>query len=181
MPNQMTTVDTLSDDPQILSPRYTELAKQYKTFAKTAAENILKLAETLVRAKAELAPREFDHFCEEVSLKKDRATFRKLMKIGEKYARFEPVLNRLPNQWTTIYKLATISEEGFQRVLNSNQLSSFMTANQVGLILDDKPKSKKGAAVAVCTISLSGLENGQKLKAYQHLAVLKKQFNFDLE
>ena len=122
---------------------YVNLVQRYRHFAKEFAANIVKLAETLVIAKHNLAPVHFDKFCDEVGLHKDGSTYRKLMKIGENASRFEPFYDRLPNAWTTVYKLASIKQNEFDRVTKSEQFSPFMTAKDVTEVLGRRPSIRR--------------------------------------
>jgi hypothetical protein len=171
--NELTTAnETPSGLPKTgkSSRTYTKLVEQYKRFAEKSAENIINLAETLVRASSKLSTDTFDRFCNEVRLQKDGSTFRKLMIIGKKISRFKPVLGSLPNNWTTLYKLASISAADFQLVTERDGLSPFMLAKDINLALNRSPKAKKMREVDVI-IDLSGLENPQKLQVYQARAI----------
>jgi hypothetical protein len=162
------------------SESYTELVTQYRQFAKESAENIIKLAETLVRAKAGLSEEDFDRFCKEVHLEKDGSTFRKLMSIGEKISRFAPFFDRLPNNWTTLYKLASIDEEKFQLVTaDAARFHPLMTARDIPLILGIPPRSRKTQDHDV-VIDLNGLDSDRKREVYQQLQLLKERFGFQL-
>ena len=50
----MTTIET-ANESDIASTTYMSLVAQYRTFAKETAENIVRLAETLVEAKKRLS------------------------------------------------------------------------------------------------------------------------------
>ena len=128
---------------------YVNLVQRYRHFAKESAANIVKLAETLVIAEQNLAPVNFSKFCEEVGLHKEGSTYRKLMIIGANASRFEPFYDRLPNAWTTVYKLASIKQNEFDRVTKSDQFSPFMTAKDVTEVLGKSPVNKKVSAAAM--------------------------------
>lgn len=156
------------------------MVKQYQKFAKESAENIVKLADTLVRAKAGLSKEDFDRFCKEVHLEKDGSTFRKLMSIGAKSSRFEPFFNRLPNNWTTLYKLASIDDAKFELVTaDADRFQPFMTARDISLILGIPPRSRKAQDHDV-VIDLNGLDGDRKREVYQQLQWLKERFGFQL-
>ncbi len=181
--NELTTVnETPSGLPKTgrSSRTYTKLVEQYRKFAKGSAENIIKLADTLVRAKAGLSKEDFDRFCKEVHLEKDGSTFRKLTSIGEKIGRFEPFFGRLPNNWTTLYKLASIDDAKFERVTaDADRFQPFMTARDISLILGIPPRSRKTQDHDV-VIDLNGLDGDRKREVYQQLQLLKERFGFQL-
>lgn len=165
---------------EIDSSTYVSLVQQYRHFAKEFAANIVKLAETLVIAKQNLAPVHFDKFCDEVGLHKDGSTYRKLMIIGENASRFEPFYDRLPNAWTTVYKLASIKQNEFDRVTKSDQFSPFMTAKTVTEVLGKTPVSKKASAAAI-TIDLHDLGAPDQRAVYVELNKLCERFKLSLK
>ena len=173
-------VTRLNTEPEILSPT-DQLVQQYNSCARKSAENFLRLAETLVRAEDELSKRDLGHFCKEVGLEQGGSKYRKLLVIGKQVSRLEPYLKSLPNNWTTLYKLASVEEHEFKLVADSGQLSTETTAEEVKLILNDQPRAKKARIEPDCTIELNGLENGVKLVVYRQLEQLKTQFRFELK
>ena len=164
---------------EIDSSTYVNLVQRYRHFAKESAANIVKLAETLVIAKQNLAPVHFDKFCDEVGLHKDGSTYRKLMKIGENASRFEPFYDRLPNAWTTVYKLASIKQNEFDRVAKSEQFSPFMTAKDVTEVLGKTPVKK--ASAAAITIDLHNLKSADQLDVVVELNKLCERYKFSLK
>ena len=64
----MSNVAVVPNGTEIVSPKYLDLVEKYKLFARKSAENIVKLAETLITAEDELPPKEFRRFCEDVGL-----------------------------------------------------------------------------------------------------------------
>ncbi len=104
------------------------LAEQYRKFAKASSEDILGLAETVYVANQELNMRYLEEFYREVGLDPKSGTARKLKEIGEKLTRFQPYLEKLPNTWTTIYVLAKMQDQDFQRVVELESLASFRNA-----------------------------------------------------
>ena len=107
------------------------LAEQYRKFAKASSEDILGLAETVYVANRELNMRYLEEFYREVGLDPKSGTARKLKEIGEKLTRFQPYLEKLPNTWTTIYVLAKMQDQDFQRVVDSSVLHPFATLKAI--------------------------------------------------
>lgn len=164
---------------EIASSQYADFVERYRLFAQKTAENIIRLAETLYKAQDALAPVDFRRFCKEVELVEDGSTFKKLLKIGKMVSRFEPYVDRLPNAWTTVYKLATLENDQFERVAHSEPFSPFMTANDVTLVLEG-PKAKATKKIADLSIDLSALPKGTKRDVYRELTALKQRFGFTL-
>ncbi len=180
MVNEVFVTTTVNKDLEILSPM-DQLVQQFNSFAAKSAENFLKLAGTLVRAEDELSKRDLSLFGEKVWIKQGGPKYRKLLIIGKKISRLEPYLKSLPNNWTTLYKLASVDAQEFKLVADSGRLNTATTAEEVKLILNDQPKVKKPRVEADCIIDLNGLENGQKLNVYRQLEELQKQFRFELK
>jgi hypothetical protein len=174
----MSNVATVPNGTEIHSPNYVKLVEQYKLFARKTAENIIGLAETLVIAEDQLAPFDFRRFCRDVGLEHDGSTFRKLKAIGEKVSRFEPFVERMPNTWTTVYKLASLKDNEFDRVTKSELFTPFMTATDVNLIVG-APKQKSGHQRDLI-IDLSGLDQSVKIDLYRKVMALEEQFKFKL-
>jgi hypothetical protein len=105
---------------EVETPTFLDLVDRYLTFAKASAENIIALAKTVKDAKDHLSENELDMFCDRVRLNRRSSTFRKLMKIGENAARFEPFIEKLPSAWTTVYKLAMLSDAEFDTPTTSH-------------------------------------------------------------
>jgi hypothetical protein len=118
---------------QAREARRAELVKRYKELARKGARCILDLAATL-REAAEL-PGEIDAFCKEVGLDPKGSTYRKLIAISDRLARFEPLAERMPCAWTTIYQLAKLSDEAFERIARSDRFGPLMTARDVESIV----------------------------------------------
>ena len=176
MSKSMTTTTNATD---ICSPEYVHLVQRYLRFAKASAENIVKLAETLYVAQRTLAPDHFDSFCAEVSLDKDGSTYRKLFEIGKKAARFEPFFDRMPSAWTTVYKLATIENDEFDRVTKSDRFSRYMTAKDVTEVLG-KSVNKTSSAIAI-SIDLHELGEPDKCAVYREIHDICERFKLSVK
>jgi len=175
----MSNVAIVPNGTEIDSPKYVQLVEQYRLFARKTAENIIGLAETLVIAEDQLAPFEFRRFCRDVGLEYDESTFRKLKAIGKKVSRFEPFVGRMPNAWTTVYKLASLKDTEFDRVTKSELFTPFMTAGDVNLIVNgaSTPKTEHHRDLI---IDLSDLEPSAKIELYRKVKTLEQQFKFRL-
>ena len=57
------------------------------------------------------------------------------MMIGKEASCFQPFLDRLPNNWTTLYKLAKLEAHVFDRVTNDPLFAPMMTASDVDDII----------------------------------------------
>jgi hypothetical protein len=166
---------------EIISPKCLEYVQQYNGFKKAAAKGIVGLTDTLYRASRELPDIEFNHFCREVGLDRAGSTFRKLMKIGGMAPRLEHFIDRLPNNWTTLYKLALLKNDDFNRVTKNNLLSPLMTANELNELVTRKRARRRTSLHRDLTIDLSNLEETEKLRAYQGVLDLQREFQFSIQ
>jgi hypothetical protein len=171
----MNTLVTVPNGTEIASPTYVALVTKYRTFAKQTAENIIRLAETLVEAKGKLQAADFLKFCAEVGLEHDGSTFRKLMKIGNEASRFEPFFEQMPNNWTTVYRLATLEKNVFERVTSDPRFAPMMTASDVDLIIRG-PSASTERLSRDWTIDLSPFDRSKKIEVSKKLADLVQQF-----
>ena len=151
-----TNISVVVSPMDIASPIYVGFVDDYMKYAKKAAENFIKLGQTLNEAKANLAPKHFTQFCKEIGLVEKGPAARKLSKIGEMAGRFDPYLSKMPAASSTVYKLAILDDEEFARVVESDRFSPIMTAKDVDSVFDDKTKErspKKGLFIDLSGIS----------------------------
>ena len=135
------------------------------------------VAETLVQAETELNGVDFLIFCENVGLVKGSPTYSKLKQIGERSDRFRPFIDRLPNSWTTIYKLSKLQPDQFARV--SASLTPFITSKEI----DEQVGINRTASVSQTydfKIALGFLDGDSKAEVYEALLALKARFKFSL-
>jgi hypothetical protein len=176
----MTTSVTVQNGTEIAAPIYADLVQRYHTFAKHSAENIIKLAETLLEAKDRLLDADLRKFCEEVGLEHDGSTYRKLMKIGTEASRFEPFVERMPNNWTTLYKLAKLDKGAFDLVANDNRFTTTMTASEVDAVVGGSSTGKNEHCRDLM-IGLSGFDRVTMIAVCKRIKDLKQEFGFKFE
>jgi hypothetical protein len=176
----MTNVLTVKDaEVEIQTPRYLALVQRCLLHKKEAGESIVKFGQALHEANYNLSRREVVNLCREVDIVFDGSTFKKMITIGKTVSRFENHFDKLPSNWTTVYKLAALMPNKFELVVKSDRFSAFMTAKDIDEVLGDghaKPK-KKGDV----SINLTGLNEPMKAKLYEELTALKKQYGFTLK
>jgi hypothetical protein len=175
----ITNQTSIETEMEIMTPACVAFVDQYRLFTKQTAEAIIKAAETLYKAHEMLAPVDFHQFCKEVDLVEDGSKFKKLMAIGNAVSRFEPYLDRMPNAWTTIYKLAILEGNEFEQVVQSASFAPFMTANDIDVVLKGpKTKGALGKTADGLIIDLSGLERTVQRDVYRQLRALRQKFGF---
>jgi hypothetical protein len=75
-------------------------------------------------------------FLDQVGLDKKGATYKKLKMIGLRSARLRQHESKLPNAWTTLYKLASLNVTDFDKVVEAEVLSPFVTAAEINRVLE---------------------------------------------
>ena len=177
-----TTPVALVQNGTVISTVVSDYVNRYRTFAKQTAQSILGLAVTLVEAKKQLSSDDFTTFCNEISLKKDGSTYKKIMKIGNVAPRFDEVVELLPNSWTTIYDLAKLNTIEFTELKNANVLSPTMTAFELKKALNKKPEFiKENKKNFDFIINVENLDIEDKNNVYNHIYELKERYKFSLE
>lgn len=123
---------------ETLSAEVAHYVDRYRGFARQTAAGIIGLAMTLVEAEEKLSTAEFKIFCELVGIPKGGPIYKKFRKIGEAATRFQPYMEKLPANWTTLYKLASLPPDKFDHVAQS--LTPFITAREI----DEKIELDRG-------------------------------------
>lgn len=168
-------IAVLQNGNALITPQIESYVSRYNSFLKKTAEAILGLAQTLAEAKDALNGVDFSIFCDQVGAKEGTPTHTKLLKIADNAARFRPFVDRLPNTWTTIYKLAKLPSEKFERV--SASLSPFITAREIDEIVGTEKEARNVEHYDI-KLSLEHLLPEQKAKIYQELNRLKSEYSF---
>ena len=162
----------------LVTPQIEEYVNRYKTFLRKTAEAVLGLAETLAEAKVKLNGVDFHCFCNEVGTPEGSPTYTKLLKIADNAARFQPFIDRLPNTWTTIYKLAKLPSEQFERV--SADLTPFITAREIDELVGEE-KEPRNVEHYDIKLSFEDMLPEQKATIYQELDRLKAEYSFKVQ
>ena len=168
---------TFPNGNAVITPQILSFVDRYQTFLRKTAEAILGLAETLVEAEKDLNAVDFLIFCENVGLEKGSPTHSKLKQIGTVSARFRPFVDRLPNTWTTIYKLSKLEPDQFARVAES--LTPFSTSKEIDEQLGGA-REARAPQVFDFKIALGLLDADSKAEVYESLLAMKKQFKFEM-
>jgi hypothetical protein len=182
MPNSnQITITPVQNGTEIMSSNLSKYIAQYNSFARKTAESIIQLARTLIEAKNDLDPIEFETFTKKVNVDVNSSTYKKLMVIGNKASRFEPYYNKLPQSWTTIYRLAQIEPHQFERLASNNVITPFMTAKMINEQIDVSKAKKASSTKHDVNINLKNLDTSSKSEIYKMLYALRNKFNFELD
>jgi hypothetical protein len=157
VPNRTATVPNgTSSDSEV-----DELIKQYLSLGKVSAETFVKKAVTVAKAE-KLSKSKRQQFCTVVNLQYDGSKYRKLLKIGQEASRFEPVFDRLTNSWTTLYKLAVLEKDQFDRVTQDVRFDPMMTAAEVNVILTGKSGGANHSRPSIAPLRASRLRSRRR-------------------
>src|SRR5579872_3491487 len=119
------------DDAQFpngnLESELERLIKQYRSCAKDGAASTIKMAETVaeVIAKGFLA-NQANKFWDEFQISESKRS--KLETIAKAASRFDPYLEKCPSSWTTLYVLAKLKSDQFDRVTQDERFTPTITA-----------------------------------------------------
>ncbi len=160
-----------------------ELIKQWFGFAKGSAENTIRMCGVLVQADR-LSEPDRTNFCKAVKLEYSTdsgSKYYKLLKIGEKASRFDPYLDKLPNAWTTQYKLATLEEDDFKRVIADERFAPTMTAGELDEILNPGSGDSQKPRIDLNISFNDDVEKMKQLEAGRELRRLGAKFGFTVK
>jgi hypothetical protein len=115
-----------------------DYANQVNKFFINSACSILNIANVFVQAKHDLSKTDFDDFLNLTKYAEKSASVRKWLRIGDAYVRLAPLADRLPPNWSTIYKLSTLKANEIDALIEANVLNRNMTAKDIDAEL--KPK-----------------------------------------
>ena len=161
----------------VASPQVLSYVTQYQGFLRKTAEAILGLATTLNNAESDLDELGFALFLDEIGLSRNSSTFSKLKKIGEMANRFTPFLDKLPNTWTTIYKLSKLEGPVFDRI--SSELNPFITVKEIDALVGGEQTSN--SPPVDFSFAANNLASDQKLNLYNEIRNLQKTYGFELK
>ena len=135
---------------------------------------------TLIEAQQKLNPVDFELFCEQIGVPNGGPVYKKLRVIGNSASRLTPYAPRLPNTWTTLYKLASIQPDQFERVVDS--LNPFITAKKVDSLLGEIDSSTHGKSKqeADFQIFVERLDPETKVAVFESIYQLRDKFNFSV-
>jgi hypothetical protein len=161
------------------SGKVVELVTEYRALVKASGENTLEVGKTIYVVETELNQSYKDEFYVQVGLDPKSATVRKLKTIGEKYMRFVPFVGRLPTSWTTLYGLARMTDESFQKVVAADVLSPFVTWKTIETVFPKSgAKGTSGFVVSVDLSKVSGL--GMQRDFVRKLKELVEAYHLEL-
>ena len=113
-----------------------QFVQDFHAFAKKTAQATIEMCKVVYDAKHTLTNDNFDGFCREIGQKSSDSTIRKYLAIGEKYDDFINYADRLPNSWTSIYKITQIDSATFLALVNTDNSFATMSGKQIDLLIN---------------------------------------------
>lgn len=119
-----------------------ELAEKVNNLSHNSAKDIVEIGLVFYEAKEHLSERDYISFLKMTHYDQKSSMIRKWYGIGKSYQRLSTIQKRLPPVVTTIYIVATMSIDKFERLLKSDVLQNSSTTKEITDFLDP-PKSRK--------------------------------------
>jgi hypothetical protein len=165
--------------PVPINPKVEEYASQYRLCIKKTAASILELACVVGEAKEDLSIEEFKKFRLSIGAPPSKDSYiKKLLKIANSSVRLSSVSDSLPPSYTTLYELAKMPSDSFQKVCNDKVLSPDMTAKMLTPYV-----AKHGGSIATANevvLVFKNVAQTEKLDALKHLQELCNKFKIEL-
>jgi hypothetical protein len=164
-------------------PTGEQLAAVFNKHMRKTVDSILIQAIAVSRSGL-LVYEEEEKFHINVGFAKDSGTCRKWTLIGNNITRLRPFMDRLPPNWTTIYKLVSLEPEEFRKVTDDPKFNRRMTGNEIGEILGTaKMKEKLEKFDVDISINLDRVkfhkDPDASKKVFARLRALQIEFGFE--
>ncbi len=132
-----------------------EYVDQFNQFANKTAQAIIGMGRVVHRAKSSLG-KDFDVFCTAIRFKRESSAIRKLDQIGKMADFLDKHANRLPNTWTTVYRLTQLGRELLEEAIAGDVVSPSMSGLEAGRLvhkmLGTQPRSKNNTRASIASI-----------------------------
>jgi hypothetical protein len=113
-----------------------QFIEQYRKSTKDAIEQILNMGTAVKdiyeKYKAnELNKYDLNYFCMSVGINQKSSTFRKYDAIGRNADKFRQYMDKLPSAFSTLYEIATLDSETFEKIFINVENCQGLTLKQV--------------------------------------------------
>jgi len=149
-------------------------ANQFMSFKKQSAEGLLQMSKAVsdVKSKHKDALKKF---CILTELDPSSSTFRKYNAIGQNFERLIEHVEKLPNTWTTLYKVASLTPREFQKLVDSRRLTPKIKAATINEVLGNSVKKVSSGTIALNVFVYKDLNKDALESVLHSLDVLKKK------
>ncbi len=135
---------------------------EFNLFAAKTADAIIGMGRVVFRAKQNLGS-DFAKFCEDIRFKEKSSAIRKLEQIGRKADFLEKYADRLPNTWTTVYRLTQLGNDVLESAIEAGDVHATMTGIDAGKLLiqfNGAPLSSKRNIKQTATVATEAANDG---------------------
>jgi hypothetical protein len=153
-----------------------DYANQVNEFFINSACSILNIANIFVQAKHDLSKTDFDDFLKLTRYAEKSSSVRKWLRIGDAYVRLAPLTDRLPPNWSTIYKLAKLKAYELDALISADVLRNNMTAKEI----DDELNPKRKLPVVQIIIEFDASIDAMSFEQEYQTVVQSLPLNFCL-
>ncbi len=141
-----------------------EYVVEFTQFANKTAQAIIGMGRVVYKAKSELNKELFKTFCDVIRFDKDSSAIRKLYQIGKKADFLENYADRLPNTWTTVYRLTQLTDAVLEEAIEAGAVHASMSGLEAGRfvhrMLGTQPRSKKNTLASVASTPQQAANDG---------------------
>ena len=121
---------------------------EFKAYARKTAENILEMGRVVceTKSKSKESPKDFESFCERIGFKPKSSSIKKLAQIGKSYLALKTQAQYLPNNWTTLYQIARLTNEQLAEFIKQGLIHQNVLGSQIEALLKpqlDNPVEEK--------------------------------------
>jgi len=140
-----------------------EYVVEFTQFANKTAQAIIGMGRVVHRAKSTLG-KDFGTFCAAIRFDKKSSAIRKLDQIGKKADFLEKHADRLPNTWTTVYRLTQLTNDVLEGLIADEVVHPSMSGLEAGRVVHEnlgtQPRSKKNTVVAAPMSTIAANDGG---------------------
>ena len=181
-------VTQVSQDSIVDTAKIEQFVNQYHMCIQKTASVILELANIVNNAKNTLDNSEFQLFRDAIGANKFKDSYiKKLICIAKNSARFNPLSQKLPPNYTTIYSLSKLRNDKFQKVIDSNIISPDMTAKTLNHFLKIShtkvavQKTLKKNQCVTFTLDLQNIDKNTAFKIFKEIEAVCNEFHIFFE
>ena len=124
---------------------------EINSLGKKSVESILKQGLTMVDAKQTLGKADYQDFLDKTHYAEKSASVRKWICIGNAFMRLNSIADKLPPNWSTLYKLSSLPIDKFDLLEKRDVLSPSITAKEIDEALSKKTKQSKRSVKLILT------------------------------
>jgi hypothetical protein len=160
-----------------LHPEVAELVKRYRTVWKRTAKDYIDLGVVIADAHDQLGKLRLADFYREIRMEQDGPTSSKLRAIGNARNRFLPLVDKLPNSWTTLYALTKYETDQFNDAVANDRIHPEATWEEIA----GKKRSDGQEKRRVLTININNVGAARRGDFAKRIKELFKEFNLEMQ